>query len=167
MKAVYLLIILMVSPLAIGSGYWGPDCSSYDGSTNTIDGRITPELSRCPISLGDTLTVRSGGGDVADAIRIGLAVKAYGTTVRIKDYCSSSCFLIAASAANLEFCRGSHIGLHQASSTQATRTYLEYLSWVLPYSEHYYRPIIDSTPNDMITRLHDASYLIAYNVIDC
>jgi hypothetical protein len=68
--------------------------------------------------------LRSRGGRMASAIRIGEMVKAKGYTTIVKDYCASSCALIWLAGSKRFMTPGAHIGLHQAynSTGQADGT---------------------------------------------
>lgn len=58
--------------------------------------------------------LRSGGGKMAPAIRIGEMIKAKGYTTIVKDYCASACALIWLAGSKRFMTASAHIGLHQA-----------------------------------------------------
>jgi hypothetical protein len=60
--------------------------------------------------------LRSSGGKMAPAIRIGEMIRAKGFNTIVKDYCMSACALIWLAGSKRVMTSGAHIGLHQAYS---------------------------------------------------
>jgi hypothetical protein len=61
--------------------------------------------------------LRSGGGKMAPALRIGEMIKAKGYNTVVKDYCVSACALIWLAGSKRFMTSSAHIGLHQAYNT--------------------------------------------------
>ncbi|WP_063303327.1 hypothetical protein [Pseudovibrio sp. W64] len=69
--------------------------------------------SKAPIH---SIELRSGGGDITSAERIGAFINDKGIEVLVKSHCASACVLIALSASELYVSPDARFGFHQAST---------------------------------------------------
>jgi hypothetical protein len=97
----------------------------YDGKPETPVIGVNGEIEEADVDRFQGLAatrnnalvlLRSGGGKMAPAIRIGEMIRAKGYNTIVKDYCMSACALIWLAGSKRLMTPGAHIGLHQAYS---------------------------------------------------
>lgn len=88
------------------------------GISGEIEENDADRFQELSSTLNNALVLlRSGGGKIAPAMRIGEIVRAKNYTTVVKDYCASSCALIWLAGSKRFMTPAAHIGLHQAFNT--------------------------------------------------
>jgi hypothetical protein len=85
------------------------------GINGDIEGNDADRFQDLSSTLNNAVVLlRSRGGEMAPAVRIGEMIKAKGYTTIVKDYCASACALIWLAGSKRLMTPTAHIGLHQA-----------------------------------------------------